>query len=320
LADDGDTISVQEDPQEIDYPDWVNAPIREEIYDETSQQDFNPPAVFYASSDPEFYQQLKANNYTPEVNENILTHKNLYNDLIKNNVESEQISKIFANTETLDSLLNEGIRAPQIDIIFDNPEHYQQLIAEQYSPETAIDILTYPDLINTLTYNGVSDPLLQAIKTNQEMFRGLVEMNIPLESIQDIMMRPTLYRNVTDIIGDKDFTVISDQIITPPVEQRSASNTQPEIQSNVLFEVTHSEGYTQNIKQTFPGFSSQEYAQTHNAAIDKYGPDYLQGVPKYIMQDGGWGLASSGTGWWTPEVYNYLQQYLAFIHANDTSE
>lgn len=75
------------------------------------------------------------------------------------------------------------------------------------------------------------------------------------------------------------------------------------------FAIERGHGYTQEIKDSFPGFSAVQYRDANRAALQAFGQEYLHGVAKYRMPDGELGLAHTGTGNWAPGVEGFLQDY-----------
>lgn len=69
-------------------------------------------------------------------------------------------------------------------------------------------------------------------------------------------------------------------------------------------------GLTYEIQDAFPGQSSGKYAAAHEAALDKFGPDYLQGIAKYTDRaTGELRLAHNGTGNWAPGVEEFFRNF-----------
>ncbi len=75
------------------------------------------------------------------------------------------------------------------------------------------------------------------------------------------------------------------------------------------FTIDPGHGYTQEIADTFPGYAPLEYYGAYHAALNQFGSDFIQGVPKYAMGNGDWGLANTGIGAWAPGVEQFLQDY-----------
>jgi hypothetical protein len=80
--------------------------------------------------------------------------------------------------------------------------------------------------------------------------------------------------------------------------------------STESFRVESGHGYTQEIRDAFPGHTPQEYLQAHNLMLQQYGPDYIQGVGHYTMQNGQLGLSSTGEAHFAPGVADSLKSIL----------
>lgn len=85
-----------------------------------------------------------------------------------------------------------------------------------------------------------------------------------------------------------------------------------EKEATETFTIEPGNGFTQEIQDAFPGHTPEEYLAAHQAAIARFGDNYLTGVDKYVMPNGNLGLAQPGTGAWSsPEVEEFLRSQLS---------
>jgi hypothetical protein len=80
--------------------------------------------------------------------------------------------------------------------------------------------------------------------------------------------------------------------------------------ANEIF-VNPGHGYTQEIQDSFPGKNGSQYYEAYKVALHKFGRNFIQGIPKYRMTDGNWGLGRSGAAHWAPKVHEFLKNYFA---------
>lgn len=89
-----------------------------------------------------------------------------------------------------------------------------------------------------------------------------------------------------------------------------ASNETTEANQGATFTVEQGHGYTQELQDAFPGHSPAQYLAAHEAALEEFGPDYLQGVGTYQTEAGEQRLANPGTGSWSADVADFLRNRL----------
>lgn len=80
--------------------------------------------------------------------------------------------------------------------------------------------------------------------------------------------------------------------------------------ANEIF-VKPGEGISQKIRDALPGHSPIEYAQATQAVSAKFGSHVIEGISKYRMSDGSWGLSHAGKAHWGPHVREFLQNYFS---------
>jgi hypothetical protein len=92
-------------------------------------------------------------------------------------------------------------------------------------------------------------------------------------------------------------------------KQQGKSNTETNNEYDI--NVDPGNGYTQEIQDAFPHHSGSEYFRAYQAALGRFGRNFISGVPKYRMADGNWGLGRPGPAQWTPAAKDFLKSYFS---------
>jgi hypothetical protein len=77
-----------------------------------------------------------------------------------------------------------------------------------------------------------------------------------------------------------------------------------------LINIKHGQGYTQTIKDYFPGKSASQYLSAYKQAIKTLGPNFIKGAHHYKMADGSYGLRESDKAHLTKSAYRLLSTML----------
>lgn len=96
----------------------------------------------------------------------------------------------------------------------------------------------------------------------------------------------------------------------PEVTHVIAKAADTKTKLNQIF-VKPGEGISQKIRDAYPGRSPADYAQVTKAATAKFGSHIIDGISKYRMSDGSWGLSHAGKAHWGPHVQKFLQSYFS---------
>ena len=70
------------------------------------------------------------------------------------------------------------------------------------------------------------------------------------------------------------------------------------------------EGISQTIRDAFPGKTAGQYGAAAQAATVKFGNHVIEGISKYKMSDGSFGLSHAGKAHFGPHVREFLGHYL----------
>lgn len=80
------------------------------------------------------------------------------------------------------------------------------------------------------------------------------------------------------------------------------------VSSNIYIEPGH--GFTHELKDIFPGYSGAKYYAAHQAAVAKFGPNYLTNVPKYTTASGDIRFSRPGEATLRLTVRAFIENYL----------
>lgn len=303
---------------DLGVPDWARG--NPDLYKElTEQEGFEPGTVYDIYQDPDLYHELREDEVSVRVIENIYEDPSLYADLSQYDVEQADLYEFFGNEELYEELQDANLSSEEISAIIEHPNGYDQLTSAGLSPEVASEVLLYPELVDRLDANGVDDPVIRRIINNPELFHGLAEMEASYDVVEDVMTHPEQFSESLEQIGNPEFSLgdidangsEGNGSPVPPGERTDGRET-------IEFTVEKGHGYTHELQD----FVADEYGrslnghdsyQLHQALLDEFGQNYLQGIPKYQMggeYSGQVGLAHEGQAWWAPGVIEHIEELL----------
>jgi hypothetical protein len=79
---------------------------------------------------------------------------------------------------------------------------------------------------------------------------------------------------------------------------------------NRFINIKQGQGYTQAIKEYFPGKSASQYLSAYKEAIKTLGPNFIKGAHHYKMTDGSYGLNAGDRAHLTKSAYRLLSTIL----------
>lgn len=113
---------------------------------------------------------------------------------------------------------------------------------------------------------------------------------------------------ITDLEGQVDN--LQDKVKNLRKELSGGGYSIPEAVNGSEVTVRSGYGYTQVIRDMFPGYSATAYLAAHQDAVDHFGKNYISGIPKYTIASGELRLGSTGTGVVKPSVRTHIFKFL----------
>lgn len=75
-------------------------------------------------------------------------------------------------------------------------------------------------------------------------------------------------------------------------------------------EIEQGSGYTYELKELYPNYTPQEYFEAHQAALEQFGPDYIEGVDYYLDKASGEYRLHPGRGQISEEARRFIEDFL----------
>jgi hypothetical protein len=297
---------------DINVPDWLE--VNPDRYDELQKLGFDPPEITDIMNDPDFFDNLTKADFTPESIERVYENRGLYQRMVDAQIPDERIREVFSNPEYVASLNNASLAdASEAAATFDNLGTYTEMVKGGLPPEAAQEAVSYPELVKLWEQNGENSRLMAEIFKKPEIFNSLSDLQLPYDQVRDIMLNPKDFDRLLGMMTD-DGRSVSELVDAAKRTTGDAADTARSVGDVAgSFRIERGNGFTDELEDYLRSNGEERSGSwlynLHERLLDRFGDNYIRGVPTYELPDsagGGLGLARPGTGSWEDGVTDYI--------------